>query len=504
MERHVSVCVRRLRGIFLCKGALKHLLLAVGLLLSAFSSSASAAEPKRPLNLVFIAVDDLRPQLHCYGREEMATPNLDQLAAEGRMFRRQYVQVPTCGASRCALLTGRYPSHLRGYGNDAFALLPRNEAGAVVTLPGLFKRNGYRTVSIVKITHSPDGMNPDGQVEAPFTWDEVGVPAGKWKTGWDAFFAYADGSTRIPGKTPATERADVPDDGYPDALIADAAIAKLGELKNKPFFLAVGFFKPHLPFNAPAKYWDLYDPDRLPAPANPKPPLKVDPTISLHKSGEMTPRYTGLKEPGVVSAEEARNLRHAYSACVSYVDAQIGRVLDELDRLGLSDNTIVVLWGDHGWHLGEHGVWGKHTLHDVALRSPLIVRAPSMSAPGEATDALVEAVDIYPTLAELFHLQPPGELAGKSFAAALNDPASPGKEAAIGFWADGRAHSILTPRYRLTQWTERSNPSQIAQVELYDHQVDPDETRNIAADEPEMARRLGAELQRHVPLLRDR
>jgi len=490
---------------FTCRAkvASRILLLAV-CLLSLLPAEAGAGESTRPLNVLMITVDDLRPQLHCYGLQEMVTPNLDRLAADGRIFRRHYVQVPTCGASRCALLTGQYPSQPGAYGNEAFALLPRDKENAVETLPGLFKRNGYQTVSIGKITHSPDGRDAAGEVEAPFSWSEVGVPAGKWKTGWDAFFAYADGSTRIPGKTPATERGDVSDGGYPDALIADAAIEKLGQLKGKPFFLAVGFFKPHLPFNAPAKYWDLYDADQLPAPSNTTPPENVDPVISLHKSGELTPRYTGLKEPGVVTQEEARHLRHAYAACVSYVDAQIGRVLDELDRLGLSDNTIVVVWGDHGWHLGEHGVWGKHTLHEVALRSPLIVRAPGMAAPGEATDALVESVDIYPTLTELCHLEPPAVLAGRSFKVALDDPASSGKKATIGFWADGRAHSIRTPRYRLTQWTERGNPSRIAQVELYDHQVDPDETRNIAADEPDVARRLGAGLHRQVPMLRDR
>ena len=473
--------------------------------LAAFDATeAIAAEPNSPLNVLFITVDDLRPQLRSYGREEMVTPNLDRLAAQGRLFRRHYVQVPTCGASRCALLTGRYPLQPGDYSNEAFALLPRDEANAVVTLPGLFKQNDYRAVSIGKITHSPDGLNPQGEVEAPFTWDEVGVPVGKWKTGWDAFFAYADGSTRIPGKTPATERGEVADDGYPDALIADAAIEKLGELKGQPFFLAVGFFKPHLPFNAPAKYWDLYDADHLPAPPNSAPPLNVDPAISLHKSGELTPRYTGLKTPGVVSEEEAQNLRHAYSACVSYVDAQIGRVLEELDRLGLRENTIVVVWGDHGWHLGEHGVWGKHTLHEVALRSPLIVRMPGMSAPGEATDALVETVDIFPTLAELCHLEMPSELAGTSFAAALSNPASLGKQAAIGFWADGRAHSIRTPQNRLIQWTKRGDPTQIAQVELYDHQVDPGETRNIAADRPDDVGQLAAELKSRVPLLRNR
>lgn len=317
-----------------------------------FIGEVQGAEPSHRKNVLFIAVDDLRPQLHCYGREEMVTPNIDRLAADGRMFRRHYVQVPTCGASRCAMLTGRYPSQPGQYDNEAFETLPR-EGPAIASLPGMFRAHGYRTVSIGKITHSPDGRRDDGQDELPFAWDETGVPSGPWKTGWDAFFAYADGSTRIPGQTPATERADVSDDGYPDGLIADAAIAELNELQGQPFFLAVGFFKPHLPFNAPTKYWDLYDPAVLPAATNPQAPMNVDPAISLHKSSELTPRYTGLKEPGVVSEAEARNLQHSYRACVSYVDAQIGRVLEELDHLGLRENTIVVLWGDHGWHLAS-------------------------------------------------------------------------------------------------------------------------------------------------------
>jgi arylsulfatase A-like enzyme len=468
----------------------------------ALSSGAVAADAPR-LNVLFIAVDDLRPQLGCYGREEMATPNIDRLASQGRLFRRHYVQVPTCGASRCAMLTGWYPHEASGYGNDAFAALPRESWAPIVSMPQLFRKNGYRTASIGKITHSPDGRLENGEAELAQAWDEVGAPAGKWGTAWKAFFAYAHGGTRVTGQTPSTERADVPDDGYPDGLIAEAAVRKLGELKDRPFFLAVGFYKPHLPLNAPAKYWDMYAADQVPPAKYARPPSGVDPEISLHKSSELTPRYTGLATPGVVTAEEGRRIRQAYAACVSYVDAQVGKVLDGLERLGLADRTVVVLWGDHGWHLGEHGIWGKHTLYEVALRSPLIVRVPRMASPGAAADGIVESVDIYVTLAELCGLGPVAS-SGESFRQALDDPAAAGKRAAYGFWAGGRGHSIRTERYRLTQYTERGDASRVAQVELYDHAADPDETANVAAKHPGVVRELTAKLREGVPVLRGR
>lgn len=450
----------------------------------------------RPLNVLFIAIDDLRPQLGCCGHPEMVTPHLDRLARQGRLFSRHYVQVPTCGASRYALLTGRYPSAPQSFGNNAFGLMPRKESARPDSLPQLFRQNGYRTVCLGKISHSPDGRHPDGTLEVPFAWDEVGIPAGKWGTGWNAFFGYADGSTRTPGKTPSTERGEVADDGYPDGLIAGAAVAKLRELKDKPFFLAVGFFKPHLPFNAPARYWDLYDPDRLPLPIPSVPARNTRPAISLHKSSELTPRYTGLAVPGQVSASEGRHLRQAYAACVSYVDAQVGRVLNEVDALGLRDQTVVVVWGDHGWHLGEHGIWGKHTLHEVALHSPLIVRTPKMKAPGQPADGLVESVDIYPTLAEVCGLPVADGLAGTSFTPLLADPAKAGKLATFGYWRGGHGRTIRTDRYRLVQWTARKGPPRVVQVELYDHQTDPHETVNIAADQAEIVRDLTAKLQR--------
>jgi arylsulfatase A-like enzyme len=471
-------------------------------LAAALSGMARAAEP--PYNVLFIAIDDLRPQLHCYGHDEMSTPNIDRLASQGRLFERQYVQVPTCGASRCALLTGRYPTVPAAYDNDAFATLPRERATAVMTMPELFHEHGYQTVSLGKISHNPAGVRPDGEAELAFGWDETSMPAGKWGTPWNAFFGYADGSTRTPGQSPSTEHADVGDEGYPDGLLADAAVEKLRALKGRPFFLAVGFIKPHLPFNAPERYWDLYGCDQIPAAKWERPPRGVDPAISLHKSSELTPRYTGLATPGVVTAEEGCQLRHAYAACVSYVDAQVGKVLAELERLGLADNTIVVLWGDHGWHLGEHGIWGKHTLHEVALRSPLVVRVPKMASPGVATSGLVEAVDIFPTLAGLCELGPVTGVDGASFAPLLADPGAAGKPAAYGFWSAGRGHSIRTDRYRLTQYTERGAPGRLAQVELYDHQSDPEETDNIAAMHPEIVRDLSTKLREHVPMLRDR
>ncbi len=462
----------------------------------------TAADGDGQLNVLFIAVDDLRPQLGCYGASEMRTPSLDKLASEGRRFNHHYVQVPTCGSSRLAMLTGQYPSQPAAYDNNAFATLPRVKTREPISIPELFQRNGYATVSIGKITHSPDGRRDDGANELANGWDEVGMPHGEWKDAWAAFFAYAGGKTRVVRETPVTEKADVPDNEYPDGLIAEAAIAKLQELKDKPFFLAVGFIKPHLPFNAPSRYWDMYDPNTLPPAPNPQPPANVDPSISLHRSSEMRGQYTGFSVPGIVTEEEGRNLRHAYRACVSYADAQIGRVLSELDRLGLREKTVVVVWGDHGWHLGEQGVWGKHTLHEAALRSPLLIRTPNMASPGAAAEAVVESVDIFPTLAELCGLPAPSGLSGRSLAPLLEDENAPGKPAVFGFWKNGHGHSIRTPRYRLTLYTDRDNPRQVIQTELYDHQADPLETENIAAKRPKVVRELTKQLRQTVPMLK--
>jgi arylsulfatase A-like enzyme len=482
--------------------AIRALFSALVVMLSVPGGSVLAiAPPVRKPNVLFIAVDDLRPLLGCYGHREMVTPSLDKFAREGRLFEHHYAQVPTCGASRCALLTGRYPSSAVAYDNGAFESIPRKKSLAPVSLPQLFQQNGYRTECIGKISHSPDGKRPDGQPELPFGWDATSVPHGQWQDAWAAFFAYTGGKTRIVRQTPVSERADVPDNGYPDGLIADAAIDRLHELKDRPFFLAVGFFKPHLPFNAPTRYWRLYDKAQLEPPTNSKPPLEVDAELTLGHSGEMLSQYTGFSQRGVVSDAEGRHLRQAYRACVSYVDAQIGRLLAELDRLGLRENSIVVIWGDHGWQLGEHGVWGKHTLYEDSMRSVLMVRTPQVREPGEPAVGMVESVDIYPTLAELCFLAPPAGLSGRSFVPMLRDALAPGKEAVYGFWRNGRAHSIRTDRYRLVLWKAEPASGRVVQKELYDLENDPGETKNIAAENRAVVERLTSELCQAAPLL---
>ena len=289
----------------------------VGLMLSSSVTTTMAGngeDNQKRRNVLFISVDDLRPQLGCYGQQQMITPNLDRLAAGGVIFTNHFVQCPACAPSRYSLLTSQRPhrSRLKSYTMKAFDLMPKTYEGHPVSLPHQFKLNGYYTVSIGKISHSPDGRRRgpsikgvdaydgvgDGQPELPFGWDEVYAPFGPWRTAWGAFFAYAGGKTRELGKTPSTEAADVPDTGYPDGLIAEEAIKKLRELKDKPFFLAVGFYKPHLPFNCPKEYWDAYERDKIKLAPHPNPPKNIDPNISLHKSYELTPRYAGLATPG--------------------------------------------------------------------------------------------------------------------------------------------------------------------------------------------------------------
>ena len=271
-------------------------------------------------------------------------------------------------------------------------------------------------------------------------------------------------------------------------MTAELALSKLKELKqkDKPFFLGVGFFKPHLPFTAPKKYWDLYDPKDIPLSPTPFIPENVS-KESLHGSGELngyklTDEAAGLDGP--VSDAYARKLRHAYYASVSYIDAQIGKILDELEQLDLTENTVVVLWGDHGWHLGDHLTWGKHTIFERSLKSSLIVKTPKMNQPGVLADGIVETVDIYPTLMQLCEIDKPTDLDGSSFTSQLNDPKSPGKEAAYGYFRNGI--SARTERYRLTKYFRDAEPK----IELYDHKTDPNESKNIAEENPELVNKL--------------
>jgi arylsulfatase A-like enzyme len=427
------------------------------------------------------------------------SPNLDRLAAEGCLFTHHFATVPTCGASRCCLLTGELPRTQEDLSNEAvrLRLSGKPEGEKPETFIHHLRRNGYRTVGIGKISHYADGLlygygEPVGtQKELPHSWDELAFDPGKWRTGWNAFFAYADGSNRQSRNRQVKpyEAADVLDSGYPDGLTAQLALSKLRDLKEEgqPFFLGVGFFKPHLPFNAPGRYWDLYDEDSIPLSPSNFIPGNIDPA-GLHNSGELNQYALGEEKAsleGPVSDAYARKLRRAYFACVSYIDAQIGTLLTEVKHLGLDKNTIIVVWGDHGWHLGDHLVWGKHTVFERALRSVLIIKAPGRGGAGVKRDEIVSTVDIYPTLMELCGLPMPHRTDGKSFASLLHNAGNPRWESrAFGYYR--RGITLRTDRYRLTRYFRPQEPK----IELYDHVTDPNENQNTAEENPEVVKRL--------------
>ena len=443
-------------------------------------------------NVLFIAVDDLRPEIAAFGATYMHTPNIDSLVQSGRPFQRHYVQCATCGASRFALLTSRRPTNGTAGGNDAFvSLYPGiGTAQAPNSLPEAFRHAGYTTESLGKVSHYPGGTSDAGQLEMPGAWTRQSSPAGIWGSARNAFFAYAGGTTRTIGVSLRTEigvKADggtsLEDTDYTDGLIANDAIQRLQTYKNsgEPFFLAVGFFKPHLPFNAPKKYWDLYDRNAITVPPN-VPPANVNLALTLSDNGEFLGNYGGTN---TIDTAEAKLSIHGYRACVSYTDAQIGKLLTALTTLGLDQNTIVVLWGDHGWALGELSVWGKHTTLEESLRSPLVIRVPGMQQPGVASQSLVEAIDIYPTLADLCNVPIP-VLEGRSFTPALLDPALPAKANALSYWNRNgtNGYSMRTERYRIVRWG--SNPLAPVQVDLFDYQTDPTGSQSVTASQPQV------------------
>lgn len=476
-------------------------LLILGLCLaipcSGQEKSAPSPVDKAKPNVVFIAVDDLRPELGSYGNTVIHTPNLDSLASEGLVFNRHYVQVPTCGASRYSIMTGMRPHSRKQLSNNAFVtgMSDTPERESPESFVHQLRRNGYRTVGLGKLSHSPDGLvygyeeAPSNKKEMPYSWDEFLFNSGKWKTGWNAFFGYSDGENRqsLNRQVKPYEAGEVDDEGYPDGLTANLAVVKLRELKaqKKPFFLGVGFFKPHLPFNSPKKYWDLYKRADMPLTPNPFIPENVN-NASLHNSGEFNGYQLTDEKPSLskqLSDDYSRKLTQAYYACISYTDAQIGKVLDEITALGLEENTIVVVWGDHGWHLGNDLVWGKHTLFETALRSPLIVKVPNKKS-GQI-EAITETVDIYPTILELCDVVLPHEVDGESFAELFeNEVDKRKKDVAYSYFKKGI--SMRTERYRLTKYFREAVPV----VELYDHQADPYETENIASKNADVVNRL--------------
>lgn len=519
-------------------------------------ASAPVERPKP--NVLFIAIDDLRPELGSYGSSIAQSPNLDELAGQGLQFNRAYCQQAICSPSRASLMTGARPETIGVIENYTYF---RDLNPDLVTLPQHFRNNGYETVYCGKIYHAEYSDEELSWSREPARdqceYQPPRFPGGyALKENQEIFKKnkaamiekYGDAAKRGLGNGPAYENADVSDVSYEDGYNTQLAIATLKDMvakeDGKPFFLGLGFKKPHLNWTAPKKYWDMYDPEKIPLAEHQQGPIDGA-EMGLHPSFELRVRYGIPKEEPIDSAM-ARTLKHAYLACVSYVDAQIGMMIDALEEAGVRDNTIIIVWSDHGWHLGDMGIWGKATNYELGTRVPMIIWTPDMDEKnrGKQTEALVELVDMYPTLSELAGLDLPDHLEGQSFAPLLQNPDKDWKKAvfsqfptpALREWAanplsqgmretyfgpmiekvenrvmaqqkdkwdrllfenDLMGYAMRTDRYRLVAWKDRTDLAKAPLfIELYDHVEDPDETVNIAEQNPELVAQLLVQLDK--------
>lgn len=458
-------------------------ILSIGLILFSLCS-VQAQGPKKRLNVLFIAVDDLRPELNCYGASHMRTPNIDRLARRSVLFERAYCQQAVCAPSRNSILTGLRPDAMGIYDLNTFF---RTKVPNVVTLPELFKRNGYQTERMGKIYHTAHGNQDDEQ-----SWAASGnPPAGsrqalKKITRGDTIGLESD-FPKIGTKNLPYYCSDAPEEAMSDGMIANRGVERLKALKDSTFFLAVGFAKPHLPFVAPRKFWELYDPASIQIPARTSPTGMPD--LALMSGGELR-AFHGIPEKGFLDDETSRKLIHGYYASISMIDAQIGKLLDALDENGLAQNTIVVLWGDHGYKLGDYGTWCKHSNVELDTNVPLLISAPGMSQ-GVKTQSLAELVGLYPTLCELAGIKKPAHLEGKSLVPVLKNPNVVVNQVAISQYPRGKmlgydrktelmGYSIRAGNYRYTRWQQYENPENVVAVELYDHKAGKKATENLA------------------------
>ncbi len=480
-----------------------------------------AQSPAGSPNILFIAADDLKPILGCYGDPLIKTPNIDRLAARGTVFLQNYCQQAVCGPTRASLMTGKRPDYTKVW--DLKTKM-RDINPEILTLPQYLAQQGYVTAGIGKLYDPRCIDNARDQDKPSWSLPYFDIPEQSYfKNQPPVLGYYQDPATRTSVQKheaearakglkqkqardyvadlvkPSVENMDLPDNAYKDGAMADRAVEILGRLAKdrKRFFLAVGFARPHLPFVAPKKYWDLYRRDEVPL-AKFQEHARNSPELAYHNSGELRAytdipalaSFTDIKMNGIrLPIEKQRELIHGYYAAVSYVDAQVGKLLDALATQGVSQNTIVVLWGDHGWHLGDHDLWCKHTNFEQAARAPLLISAPGLAA--GKTRSLSEFVDIFPTLCDLAGVKIPQGLDGRSLVPLMKNPAAEVKDYAVSQYPhEGKmGYSIRTARYRLTWWMAngfRSNrpftKGAIVAKELYDYEQDPLETVNVVAD----------------------
>ena len=452
-----------------------------------FNCQTNKVVPKP--NILLICIDDLRPDLQSFGAKHIFSPNIDQLAQNGVSFQNHYVNAPSCGPSRYTLLTGQYGSPQ----NNALFLraqeIQKGNKNTDPSMPEWFKNNGYTTVSVGKVSHHPGGRggkdwNDSTTIEIPKAWDKHLMPIAEWQHPRGMMHGLAYGEIRKNAKDMDIYQSSEGDDMiYPDGAIVNAGLKQLKALSNntnKPFLLAIGIIKPHLPFGAPKTYYDQYKNIDFPKIAHPRKPKGK---TTWHGSGEFMKYNRWGKNPNKDSIF-ALEIRKHYAACVSYADAQVGKIMHELKRTGQDKNTIVVLWGDHGWHLGEHSIWGKHSLFEESLHSPMIISYPGLQKKGANTKAVVATLDIFPTLCELTGLTPPNFTKGKSLKLILENPTKEGHPA-IAYTS--KASTIRTKTHRLILHKDGF-------IELYDHTSPEKETNNIAVSQPELVATLKQEL----------
>ncbi len=439
------------------------------------------------LNILFISIDDLRPELNCYGTRHILSPNIDRLAEQGVLFERAYCQQAICMASRASLFTGYHAASNRIYTTLSVSELMPD----VLTLNKFFSNKGYDVFGIGKLYH----YNEDHLEQFGETWRKNRTWEGDRTVGGyltpEAISQRGESGGLVKG--PAWEITDAEDNDYRDGFYADWVVRKLGELKNaeNPFFMGVGFHKPHLPFNAPRKYWEMYDSDQIFTADNPFYPVNGSP-YGITGYGELR-NYSNIPTDRNVPIPEdiQKMLIHGYFACVTYVDALVGKILDALEENGLAENTVVVLWGDHGWKLGEHGLWCKHSNFELDARVPLIISAPGMKKNAK-TKSFAEIVDLFPTLADLCGFEIPEHLDGNSLVPVLKDPSHKVKEHAYTIWPSYmgdrydkerliQGYSVRTDNYRYNEWIH-VNSGEIMDRELYDLGKDPKQNENVISD----------------------